>query len=863
MGKNLRQEPSLEGPDGVCLNGAFVYATFSAGGVPATDRYIWSITDQSGFEIFYQSGVADVSEITFPFTSTGNFNVELRVVRGDDQDFYRESKAVLVERGPSFVLPPDVVFCANEPVTLQALDPNDANFGSYTIEWLNPANTVLGTGNTIIVSEPGRYYAKASSLACEAVASTFVGPSIEVEVVGSSSTVCLGGTVTYTPDVPILAEWSYQKNGQAGRISLGRSFELDLGTGDLDGLGDYQIFFTAEDPDYPDCNVEESFDLRVRKAPEFTLVKVQDAESCTITDGAFEIQADSDLESLTISGAAPVNFNQLAEGEVRTISGLDPMLYTVTATFGTCSLTKTINIGNKNPEDGINYEVRSTPQVCTTDGTLPGTLTLDFLGLMISGKYRIIHESGQVYGSNFMDETAITVELPKGSYQIEVSDGDDCSSTSGAVFQVEGSNLVDFSVPSDLTVCRSFDLVPASTQDLSYTLTAPDGEVFNANAGIPFEINQSGSYQLTGRPTDPDSPLCPRMQDFEVTVNEPLEYNFSKRIIDCFGNQIYSLELFGRDPNTVIIRWLTENEVIVGRDLEFFPPSTGNYLLEVQPRASSSCPVQPLPFEVSIPANNAEVSLEGAPFCGNNPFSVLTATAESELVHKMEWYKIEENGDKIWLFEWDDENAVEVTETGIYEVVIRNEINCQLGSASYEVLEFESTPVDLQSEYFLCSADNISPTINPGEFEKYSWYKEGDLFSEDMTFRPSSPGLYELRVTDVNGCEQINNFEVIEECEVLIRYPNAIVLGDPQNDFKLYADPDIETIEVFIFNRNGELVYHCQSENQGGQGPVCSWDGLLNGSKTIPGTYPIVIKYKSEVIGVDKVEKKSILIIDN
>ncbi|MEX0884517.1 MAG: hypothetical protein WDZ72_13690 [Cyclobacteriaceae bacterium] len=860
----LFQEPSLEGPDGACLNGAFVYADFTAGGDPDTDRYIWSITDGTGFEIYYQSGGEDVASITFPFTSTGTFTVSLRVIRGADQNYYSQSKTVVVERGPSFVLPPDVIFCGSEPVTLQALNSEDPNLNQYTIEWLNPGNMVLGTGNTFIATEPGRYYAKVSSVACEAVAATYVGPSIQVEVNASGNIACLGDVINYVPDSPISAEWSYQGDGQVSRTSLGKSFELNLNTDELGELGNYTVFFNAEDPERPGCSVEKSFGLQVRTAPDFSLVKLEDATSCSVADGIFEIRANSDLETVTVSEIGSGAINNITANTVRTINNLAPKVYAVTASVGTCSVTKTINILNGNPDEGIDFDVSAVLQSCSSSGAVWGSLILDFKGVSTSGGYRVISGEGQVYQANFQNETDITLSVPKGTYQIEVNDDSNCSSTSSQNYQVEGSGQVNFSIPANLTVCQTFELTPESDQDLEYRVTDPDGSELNPGPGGTFTLNQSGEYRMVGVPSDPNSPLCPRTKAFQVTVNEPLEYDFSKRIIDCFGNQIFSVELTDRNPNSVTIRWMRENREIVGREVEFFPPNTGTFLLEVQPRASGNCPVSPISFDVVIPENTAEISLEGSPFCGNSPITELTMVSDSDLIQNIEWYKEGDQGEKIWLLEWDNLSTIEVMEEGIYEVVARNDINCRLASATYEVKKFENTPVNISDTYELCSAENIRPNIQPGDgFLAYSWYFNGELISEENRFIPDQPGNYELIVMDTNGCEQTNEFEVIEECALLLRYPNALVLGDPQRNFKVYADPEIEWIEIYIFNRNGEMIFHCQSNNPDATFPVCQWDGLLNGRKIIPGTYPIRINYKSEALGVDKVEKKSILIIDN
>src|SRR5690606_19798710 len=153
-------------------------------------------------------------------------------------------------------------------------------------------------------------------------ATTFAGPSIEVEVTPSAEVACLGQTVTYTPDIPLSGSWSYQKAGESERTPLGELFTLNLDTDILDGTGEYPVFFNVEDEQRPGCSVEESFPLLVREGPGFTLTKLSDAENCDATDGSFTITATTALDELKVNGIPTAEFTQVQSNEERTIAGL-------------------------------------------------------------------------------------------------------------------------------------------------------------------------------------------------------------------------------------------------------------------------------------------------------------------------------------------------------------------------------------------------------------------------------------------------------------------------------------------------------------------------------------------------------------
>lgn len=857
------QDPALIGPSSVCMSRSFIYVNFSGAGDPSTDRYVWTITDADGFELYYQAGEADVQNIEFPFTSIGTFNVSLRVSRGGNQNFYSQTQQVVVARAPRFVLAPDVVVCGDEPVQLQALDPNDPDFSDYQIEWYRVADQVISTENTFMATEPGRYYVRVFSSACEAIGSTFLGPSIEVNVISSARRACLGQTVSYTPDAPFLGRWAYQKLGQSERTFLEESFTLALNTRNLEGLGQYTIFFNVDDPDRPGCSVEKKYDLNVEEgAGSFTLNKNSDSDGCDVSNGSFEIVTSNAFNSIVVSNIPNGTINNVPANSTRSISGLAPGVYTVVGRVGSCTVTRTIRIDNTDPDEGIEFSVTASPQTCSANGINQGTLTIDFDGISQSGRYRIVGSTGNIISESFQNQTQLTVNVAAGRYQVEVSNDLNCRTTNSIVYEVERSPQVNFSIPGDITACQSYELFPESITELDYTLRRPDGSEVGGSTGDGFMLNQTGTYQLIGRASDTNLALCPRNRTFDVTINEPLEFDVIIEQVDCTGNQFITADLFGRDPNSVIVRWYSEEGVILGRQLVFRPPSPGTFLLEVQPQASTRCEVGPVSFEVTVPQRETEVTLEGSSYCEEDPFTTLTMTAaHPEVVGIIEWFKIDDQGEQEWLPDFEDKVNIDVIDEGIYEVVVRNEIGCRLGDAVFEVKRADPVRIELEDSYRICTAENIFPVLNPGEFSQVEWYLEGNLLSDASRYKIEAPGSYELRVTNEQGCSQVKEFAVIEDCVLLIRYPDAMIAGDPSRDFRVYANSDVDEVEVFIYQRTGELIFHSVNAATNPNLPVVVWDGLLNGKAVSVGTYSVLIYYKSQSLAIERVLRKSLVVI--
>src|SRR5690554_6369253 len=130
------------------------------------------------------------------------------------------------------------------------------------------------------------------------------------------------------------------------------------------------------------------------------------------------------------------------------------------------------------------------------------------------------------------------------------------------------------------------------------------------------------------------------------------------------------------------------------------------------------------------------------------------------------------------------------------------------------------------------------------------------------TFRTTVTGSDELLVTDTEGCEPSATFEVTGTCVTLARFPNAVKPDNPRQDFRIYLDSFIQHVEIFIYNRSGELVYHCQASVSDHSRPYCFWDGTINAKIATIGTYPMIFRLSCEENHIFEELKESLLIIE-
>lgn len=873
-------EPSLSVPPRVCIDPVSGGgALLEAGGEPDIDSFFWTITHEDGTVIRSDFGGPGEAFQTLDqeFTIPGKYTVELRVDRCGDPDYFSATGEIEVVAPPELTLDADVTLCAGNPVTLTAIEGYDPADGLYDFEWTNAAGQVFGdeNSNSIEVSEESIYTVKVSFrlpeglgddeaelfATCPSTAEVFVGPAFQFDLNQTASEVCYEETfVTFAPNTPISGEWFYELAGSGTRVPLGEFFELELWVKTLPSAGQYEIIFVTDDPILEGCTIEKKLNLLVNELPLLTATQTTPATDCATADGAFEITMQADASEVRILETS-ATFSTVNAGDVIPVSGLLPGLYTIEAeNSARCFYTATVTVENATPPSEFEFTVTPNDEECSPTGVAPGTITITFVnGVAQSGTYRIVRQGdGQVFEGVLPGQASFDVEVPYGEYMVEVSDEAGCSIPDEQVYSIAQRFPVVFSVPTEMMACESFTFAPTSPQTLTYSATNSAGDSFTPDADGNFTFTESGIYTILGE--DPTGDNCPREIEMNVTVSGTIEYELSGPIIDCQTGVRYEAILTSADPSEVIFLWRDELGVIVGRRQTFVPSKNGNYTLEVQSAAGGLCPSGEIPFTAEILSERVSVELDFAPFCVDQSSTTLTVVADISSVASIEWYNVA-GGTRTRLFQYDDFPIIDVSTEGAYEVLLRSVDGCELGRASGVVAKSSIIAPVVPQEITICAAEGVGTTIDPGIYDNYSWLRNGVEVSQATTFSPTLPGNYELRVSDDLGCEYSATFIVNEDCRLLISYPTGVVLGDPNRGFILYANDFIDDVEVFIFNRWGELISYCVHENLEPGQPFCPWDGIVNGKFVPNGTYAVVVKFTSRAQNITKTETKAITVI--
>jgi len=446
--------------------------------------------------------------------------------------------------------------------------------------------------------------------------------------------------------------------------------------------------------------------------------------------------------------------------------------------------------------------------------------------------------------SAFEGLTEIIVENP-GAYEVVLFNVLDCEIGRELILVEESENLANFDLPEALTICENYSFIPETTLDLLIKVTDPDGLETEISSGQPFTFTKTGEFRFESRGANEEDGLCRVVRLIDITVSDPIDFSAVLFEENCEGLIIYQAE-FDADISEVEIYWYDSGFNLL-EEGEFFQPSfSGGFYLEVKPQGSLSCPDPFYFFEVELPVLAVDLSLSGGFICEDPGFTLLSVETDLGSIDRLVWFVDDENGTNTELPQFENEVTVAVDIEGLYTVQALNRIGCVIAEDQILVLRSldEIRPI-LEESYIICPFFEAIESIDPGLFELYEWFLNGELVFTDRVFTPVESGNYMLRVTNLDGCQFSENFTVVENCKFQVVYPNAVQPSNPQKDFKIYSNFLVDDLKVWIYNKWGQLLFHCSDADIFDKKASCPWNGTFEGEKLPTGIYVLKIQYKN------------------
>lgn len=814
FGQNLSNPPT---PPGIsATNLCFGQPTvFDGTGTSIIDTFFW--TFGNGFS-------AAVEDTTHTYTSPGTYTVTLRIQNRCGLDSLL-AQAVDIFSIPTSPQVPGAVTVCNAPVTLSAW-PVDSVGLFYTWSTGETTRSIVVDQRSIV-----DVFITDSNGCSSDIEQVLVDDTRPVVSLGPDRTVCENISIT---DFDALNPGSVYQWG-VNNTNTGNNQRTQTVDTSVPGIFVYDITVT----DIFACIGQDSVVVTVNPNPNYSLGD-SPTSGCgnndgqialTLTDNGsftYQLSGASIIGTTPITGPNSVNIGSLAAGNYQV---------NVTNTLTGCSeiLTEVINDG------GSNFNITSaTPQPdCGSDGDIEVIIGGNGGNPIPAPVNFIVRDN---LGNILRNQTAnpgpsfIINDLPPDVYSIEVIDNSVapvCVQTINNITLTENAAAEFSAPPQDICgIQGNLSIVPITNDpSIVYTWTGPSaGSIVGSNSGQTIIAQEPGTYSITAA----GGVFCPRTITLTVTQSQDPNIQISVLGDECDG--ALTLAPFITNGAVGNLGYLWDDG---SQSSQRIVNSTGTYSVTVLDQGTGCSNSANIAVDVF---NDIDVFLTSDPNCDNNSEVFLSAISNITEDVTFEWT----DPTNSILSNTSAEIAVQLS--GDYTVRVSGVSNSCVDSASINVLLIPILPEELllpESALF-CSEDpditNTSVTLDPGFFSLYEWRLKNDdiILSTERQYTISDQGVYEVTLSNGLTClrDEVN---VRDDCAPRIEAPTAFTPGASpglNDDFFVFPNIYVENFEIFIFSRQGELVYHSDDIN-------FRWNGIYRGDLLQIGTYAYVMRFSS------------------
>ena len=762
--------------------------------------------------------VSDSSSFSHTYNEVGTYDVSMNLTNrcGLDSTFFAQVEVFPIPDDPQVPLAGTI---CNGPLTLAAW-PTDTTF---IYNWSNGETTreisvdQRSTLEVFLTNEHG----------CSSnIIEVLIDDTRPVVTLGPDLTVCQNEFVIDFDALNPGANYDWSING----TSTGNT----LRTQRIDTSVDGSFTYTLEVEDIFACVGSDSVVVNVIESPVYNAI-AQQTLSCGGSDGSVLLNVTStgsytyELNGPVIIGATPVNGP--TSGNIVVSNALSAGTYQlrVTNTVSGCASLLALAVG-----EPAGFTFTPTPQpACGNDGDIEVMLSAPF-----SASYELFDALGNTTSSaNVGLLPSFTIDdIPTDTYSLEVTDnGTNCQQTVVDIVLTENPTAPFSSVPQ--TICGNMGEVgilgdATNPNSVSYSWTGPNaGSIVGTNVGDTVVVNVAGTYTVTS--VDSNGVLCPQTTDVVVSQNDNPDVSIIPSGDSCSGQLTLTAEVANAVGN-LGYQWedgSNSSQLIV--------TSTDNYEVTVLDQGTGCQNTTNADVEVF---NEITVFIRSEPNCDNNSEVFLTAIANITEDVSFQWT------DPFGEILVDDDAEIAASTSGNYQIEVAGTNNNCSATDNTDVLIItiiESELLLAQNAEF-CSEDpdiaNNSIELDPGLFSSYEWRisNEDPILSTDRLFTVTEAGLYEVTLN--NGLTCIRDLiQITDDCDPIVHAPNAFTPDSSPglNDtFFVFPNPYITDFEIYIFSRQGELVF--QSADIDFQ-----WNGIYRDQLLQTGTYTYMMRYRS------------------
>jgi gliding motility-associated-like protein len=427
------------------------------------------------------------------------------------------------------------------------------------------------------------------------------------------------------------------------------------------------------------------------------------------------------------------------------------------------------------------------------------------------------------YWNHSGEESATAINLSAGVYEVIISDKNGCAASINLIVDILQP---ESSISAAVTNIQNTSCNDGDNGSATVTVIGGSGEYayeWNTNP-IQNEATANGLTAGSYTVTITDLNGCNEIVTANVTIGQPEPLNATAKV---------SSAKCGENNGSALL------EVTGGTQPYYFEWSNGN-------NENSSKDMATGTYTVLVKDNNMCEKLLVVEVDSITPMTV-NANVEDLACHQEDSGVIElfiEGGLAPYTYSWNTRNRnskLKNVKAGTYTVTINDASGCSV-TQEYLVKEPEAMKINFQLSVF-SNNHNISETgkkdgeilVNiTGGTLPYSFLWSNGSNSAEMNELPA--GIYQLTVTDANGCELNQTIELTEPASIQI--PNGFSPnGNGKNDwFVIKGLEDYPDNSLVVFNRWGNEVFSRDNYSN-------DWTGINNQGKELPqGTYFIILK---------------------
>ncbi|MDF1694995.1 MAG: gliding motility-associated C-terminal domain-containing protein [Saprospiraceae bacterium] len=368
---------------------------------------------------------------------------------------------------------------------------------------------------------------------------------------------------------------------------------------------------------------------------------------------------------------------------------------------------------------------------------------------------------------------------------------------------------------------------------IQYTWYDGDGNVLD-NGVDEIQVLDEGWYYLELVDTDNN---CSNLDSVFVSSNfmYPLIDLSNALEIRCDA-ETTDVEL-SIDGNAVdyTISWETQDgSIIAGEDSELLTiNSPGTYFVSVQNNENQCETLDTIMVNLPELIAGTEISILDESCAENGDGQIIIGN----IIGGTTPYILFINGEQV------NDPMIDNLSAASYEVFIVDKNGCSFDS-TLMVGQLDPFEIDLEAEITINAGSTsqliASVTIPDDEILSIEWNPGTGLSCTDclnpMLTTTTDGAIYEITVTDINGCTATASIQTLVINEVIIVAPNVFTPnqdGNENDNFTIYSN--IEGALIQIFDRWGNLVFINRSFSP--NDPLQGWDGSFGTTPVNSGVY--------------------------